>query len=140
MRCATALLLGLALLAACDRGQADVKAQELASRALRGVLAYPQSSAVEISAGEEAAQLVLTVPASVADVARWYRRVLPLNGWELKSDTENRDGTVTMYAEYQGRPLWITLRHNVGAPGTTYTLIGAFVLSDSTKKAESVRR
>jgi hypothetical protein len=134
------LLLSLALLAACDRSRATEKTEALVSRALKGVLAFPQSTPVEVSAGEEAAQFVLTAPASVAEVRAWYRKVLPMNGWELKGDGQGRDGTVSMYAEHQGRPLWITLRPNVGAPGTTYTLIGAFTLSDSTKQADSVRR
>ena len=138
MRSTAPLLLALALLStACDRSGNDAEARALAGRALRGVLAYPKSVLVTVSAGDEAAQIVLSSPSDVAEVAGWYRQALPLNGWDVKSDEAGRDGTVTMYAEKQTRPLWITLRRNVGGPGTTYTLIGAFA-TDSTK-ADSVK-
>ncbi len=134
------LVLALTLVAAgCDRPNDAEEARKLAGRALRGVLSYPQSTLVNVSAGQEAAEVVLSSPAAVPDIAAWYRRALPLNGWELKSDQAGRDGNVTMYAEHGDRPLWITLRPNVGGPGTTYTLIGALVPGDSTKPADSVR-
>jgi hypothetical protein len=127
------------LVAACDRSRDEATTRSLASRALSGVLAYPQSSLVNVSAGSEAAQIVLASPASVADVVAWYKTALPLNHWDLKSNVTGRDGVVTLYAEREARPLWITLRPNVGAPGTTYTLIGAFVEPDSAKHAEAAR-
>ena len=58
-------------------------------------------------------------------VATWYRELLRLNGWELRADAVLNDGSISIYADSGKRPLWITLRANVGAPGTTYTLIGA---------------
>jgi hypothetical protein len=136
MRRSIPLLLALALLAAgCDRGGERNAEQDraLAGRALRGVLAYPQSSLVSLSAGTEAAELAFSSPAAVAEVAQWYRQALPLNGWELRSDQTGRDGTVSMYAEQGSRPLWLTLRPNVGGPGTSYTMVGAVVEPDSAK-------
>ena len=41
------------------------------------------------------------------------------------------DGTVSIYAQKGTKPLWISLKPSVAAPGTTYTMIGATV--DSTK-------
>jgi hypothetical protein len=38
-----------------------------------------------------------------------------------------------MYAEHGQRPLWVTVRPNVGGPGSTYTMIGAIVAGDSIK-------
>ena len=128
MRRSTPLLIALLLLAAgCDRERDSEQARALAARALRGVLAYPQSSLVSLSAGNEAAELAFSSPAAVADVAQWYRRALAANGWELKSDQNGPDGTVSMYAEQGKRPLWLTLRPNVGGPGSTYTMVGAIV-------------
>jgi hypothetical protein len=38
------------------------------------------------------------------------------------------------------RPLWVTLRPNVGAAGTTYTVIGAVVAEgDSLRVADSAK-
>jgi len=66
-------------------------------------------------------------------VAAWFRQALKLNGWTLQSDLTGRDGTVTLYAEQAKRPLWITLKANVGGPGTTYTVIGGIVGGDTVK-------
>jgi hypothetical protein len=134
LRFALALALPLPLLAAgCDRERDTEQARALAARALRGVLAYPQSTLVSVSAGSDAAELAFSSPAAVADVAQWYRRALTLNGWEMKSDQTGRDGTVAMYAVQGTRPLWLTLRPNGGGPGSTYTLVGAIVAGDSIK-------
>lgn len=126
------LLLVLTTIAGCDRPDETLRARELASRVLRNVLAYPQSSVVRVSAGDDAAELVLSSPASVKEIAAWYRQMLPLNRWELRNEQERLD-TVTMYAEREGKPVWIRLYPSAGAPGTTYSLIGA-VLGDSTRR------
>lgn len=134
MRRSIPLLLALALLAAgCDRERNAAQDRALAARALRGVLAYPQSSLVSLSAGNEAAELAFSSPAAVADVAQWYRQALTLNGWDVRSDIAQGDGTVSIYAQKDKQPLWVTLRPNVGGPGTTYTLVGAVVEPDSAK-------
>jgi hypothetical protein len=134
MRRSIPLLLALALLAAgCDRERNTAQDRALAARALRGVLAYPQSSLVSLSAGNEAAELAFSSPAAVADVAQWYRQALTLNGWDVRSDIAQGDGTVSIYAQKDTQPLWVTLRPNVGGPGTTYTLVGAVVEPDSAK-------
>ena len=133
------LLLALVLVAACDRpGDTAARDRALAGRALKGALAYPKSSLVSLSAGDEAAQLVFTSMASVADVAQWYRIALQANGWEIQSDKAGQGGELTIYATQGERPIWITLRPNTGAPGTTYTLMGA-VIDDSTKAAPPAR-
>ena len=130
-------LAALALVAACDRPGNPAKTRAFAARALEGTLAYPQSTIVSISAGDEAAELVLSTPAPVEAVTAWYRSALTLNHWEIKRDTQDRNGAVTIYAERGSRPLWITLRANVGGTGTTYTLVGTVV--DSTK-TDSTKR
>ena len=131
-------LTGIVLLAGCERRNNPAQVRAHAAQALRGVLAYPQSSLLSASAGSEAAELQLSSPASVDEIAAWYRQVLPLNKWEIKSDSKNRAGTVTIYAEREKRPLWITLDPSSGGAGTTYRLVGVFNV-DSTK-ADSTRR
>jgi hypothetical protein len=128
------VLLALTVVAAgCDRDRDANQARAVAARALRGVLAYPQSTLVSLSAGNDAAEFAFSSPVAVDDVAQWYRRALAANGWELKTDQVGRDGSISMYAVQGTRPLWLTLRPNVGGPGSTYTMIGAIVEGDSIK-------
>jgi hypothetical protein len=120
----------LALVASCDRPK-EPDARQLASRALRGTLSYPRSTVVSVSAGTDAAEVTLTAGDPVDRIASWFREALPLNGWQLRNEGKGADGAVSIYAEKDGRPLWLTLRPNVGSPGTTYTLIGAIIEPDS---------
>ncbi|HYU29096.1 MAG TPA: hypothetical protein VEK83_08730 [Gemmatimonadales bacterium] len=131
---ATCFIVVFALLAACERpGDNPDETRHRAGQALSGTLAYPRSSMVSVSAGEEAAQLVMSSPDSVTTVATWFLKALPLNHWDVKRNVSDRSGTVTIYAEQNKRPLWLTLRPNVGGPGTTYTMIGV-IPTDSTKR------
>lgn len=131
---ATPLLLVVPLLVAgCERRPDPRQDRAFAARALRGVLAYPQSSVVNVSAGEEAAEVVFSTHAPMPQVAQWYRTNLPANGWEVRTDRVDRGGAVTIYAEKDKRPLWLTLRWNVGGPGTTYTMVGAVLEGDTLK-------
>ena len=120
-----------ALLLGCDRPNDPAKVRQMAGRALRGTLTYPNSSVVSIAAGDEAAELVMTSPDSVAAVANWFRQALTLNGWKITRAGRDANGVISIYAEQGERPLWLTLRPNVGGTGTTYTLIGT--ATDSTK-------
>lgn len=129
---AYSLFIVLALLGACERPGNREQSRVLAGKALSGTLAYPRSTMVSVSAGEEAAQLVMTSPDSVTVVAKWFLQALPLNKWDVRRTLDDRHGTVTIYAEQGKRPLWLTLRPNVGGAGTTYTMIGV-IPADSTK-------
>ena len=128
---------GLVLLCAavfgCERPGSPEQTRRLAGQALQGTLAYPRSTMVSVSAGEEAAQLVLSSPDSVEVVAKWFVRALGLNNWDVQRNITDKNGAVTIYAEQNKRPLWLTLRPNVGGPGTTYTMIGV-IPTDSTKR------
>jgi hypothetical protein len=119
-------------LTACERRH-EAESRAMAVRVLGGVLVYPGSALVNVASGTDAAQVQLSSPASPDAVATWYRQTLRLNGWALKSDGRLPDGAITIYAEQGKRPLWITLHATVGAPGTTYNLIGAQVVGDSVK-------
>lgn len=127
------LVVVLALLVACDRPGDQARAREAAGRALSGTLAYPKSTPVTVAAGEEAAQLTMTSPDSVAVIVTWFRKVLPLNGWIIERETAGTGGSVTLFAQKGERPLWITLRPNAGAAGSTYTMIGE-IPTDSVKR------
>lgn len=129
----------LVLVAACDRPD-QPNARQVAARALRGALSYPNSTIVSVSAGTDAAEVTLTAPDSVGRIAGWFREALTLNGWVLKNDGKGADGAVSIYAEKDGRPLWLTLKPNVGAPGTTYTLIGAVIEPDSAATPSGTRQ
>src|SRR5437764_1058271 len=104
---------------------------------LSSVLAYPQSTLAGVSAGEDAAQATFTTPAPLPRVTAWYREALRLNGWQVRTDQLMADGSIALYADSGRRPLWITLRATVGAPGTTYTLVGAILGADTTKAQRS---
>jgi hypothetical protein len=101
------------------------------SKSLHGVLVYPRSTLVDVTSGSDAAQVTLTTLDSVSVVASWFRSELNLNGWALQSDVTNGDGSIAIVAQKGSRPLWITLRPNVGGPGSTYNVIGAVVSGDS---------
>ena len=127
-----AVLALLPVVAGCERpSERAARERQLAGRILRGALAYPQSSLIQVSTGEGAAELTLATTAPLSTVLAWYREALPLNGWELRSEAREPDGALALYAQQGERPLWIRLRENVGAPGTTYSLIGAQVAGDT---------
>jgi hypothetical protein len=126
-----------ALAAACERPGEGAAAARQAAETFKGMVAYPRSSLVSTSTGGDAVQVVLTTPAPVQTVATWYRELLRLNGWELRADAVLNDGSISIYADSGKRPLWITLRTNVGAPGTTYTLIGPVPGLDTTAAQRS---
>ena len=128
------LVVVLALLVACDRPGDTGRAREAVGRALSGTLAYPQSTPVTVAAGEEAAQLTMTSPDSVAVIVAWFKNALPLNGWVIQRETAGTGGSVTLVAQKGERPLWITLRPNIGAAGSTYTMIGEIPADSAQKK------
>jgi hypothetical protein len=130
------LLLALAAAPACRRPQPP-DTQAMLRKSLHGVLVYPRSTLVDATSGTDAAQVTLTTLDSVAIVASWFRDELHLNGWALQSDVTSGDGSIAITASKGSRPLWVTLRPNVGGPGSTYTVIGAVVSSDSLSVGDS---
>ena len=124
------VLLLFAVAAGCSRPKPP-DTQAVIQKSLHGVLVYPQSTVLDATSGTDAAQVTLTTLDSVGVVAAWFRSELKLNGWGLQSDLTNGDGSIAITAQKGSRPLWITLRPNVGGPGSTYTVIGAAVSGDS---------
>jgi hypothetical protein len=125
------LLLAAVLGIACDRPPDQRQEREFAASVLHDLLAYPRSSVVSVTRGADAAQVTFSAPAPVDSVARWYRQMLRLNGWDLQNDAIMNDGSVAISAQKGQRPLWITLKATPGGAGTTYTLIGAELPQDS---------
>ena len=124
------VLLLFAVAVGCSRPKPP-DAQAVIQKSLHGVLVYPRSTVLDATSGTDAAQVTLTTLDSVGVVAAWFRSELKLNGWTLQSDLTNGDGSIAITAQKGSRPLWITLRPNVGGPGSTYTVIGAAVSGDS---------
>src|SRR5256885_7375369 len=54
------VLVTLATAVACERPGSDRTEREVAAEALKGLVTYPRSSLVSVSAGRDAAQLVLS--------------------------------------------------------------------------------
>jgi len=131
-RSALVLLSAAALLLApaCERPARGRQQRAVASRALSNMLAYPQSSVVNVAAGREAAEVTLSAPATGDEIARWYRQTLVLNGWDLTRDGRLPDGSMVIHAVKDGRPLWVTVQPGSGG-ATTYTLVGVALESDS---------
>jgi len=132
------VLLALAA-TACDRRRAP-DPRPMVQKTMRDLLVYPYSTQVSMTAGADAAQITLTSVDSAAKIARWFRQALVVNGWTLQSDVTGQDGAVSILATRGDRPVWITLRPNVGGPGTTYSMIGAMPpAADSLQRRDSVR-
>lgn len=121
---------------ACNRPKPP-DTQAILTKSLHGVLVYPLSTLVDAASGTDAAQVTLTSLDSVGKVASWFRQALTVNGWTLQSDVTNNDGSIAIQAASGNRPLWITLRPNVGGPGSTYTVIGAVVSGDTLSVSDS---
>ncbi|HXF95635.1 MAG TPA: hypothetical protein VNI61_05990 [Gemmatimonadales bacterium] len=133
----TLILAGLLLLGAgCERpSERGARERELAARVILEGLTVPGSTVVSYGAGDEAAEVVLTTGLAPAQVVAWYREAMRLNNWELRQESRAPDGSVTLYAESRDgrRPLWVRVRPNAGAAGTTYSVIGAEVARDTLK-------
>src|SRR3989442_12657068 len=117
-------LVALVLFAACERAGEGAADRELAAAALQGVLAFPGSAVVSVSAGQDAAQAAFTTPAALQNVAAWYRLNLKLNDWEIKGDQLMADGSIAIYAVRRGKPLWITLQPTCGGAGARRNPVG----------------
>lgn len=99
-------------------------------------LPLPPSAAVLSREGsEDALKIQFHSSDSPEDVANYYRNTLSQAPWTLVSDTKQADGTVALYAEQNGPPLWVTIRKADGASGSIVDLAGAKV---APKRKDSV--
>src|SRR5258706_7494017 len=99
MRRAIPLFFALALVAAgCDRDRGRDAAQDraLASRALKGALAYPGSSMVSVSAVGDAAHIDLSPPPAGHAVATLDPHALPFNLLEVHQHAPDASSDATL--------------------------------------------
>jgi len=81
----------------------------------------------------DALQLTLFSPGESDGVVEYYRGVLSKGKWRLVSDMKKPDGTVVLYAEQDGPPLWVSIWPTTDSAGTMVQLAGAVVGGDSAK-------
>jgi hypothetical protein len=95
----------------------------------------PQASLVSRSGGPDALQITLMSQSKVADVESYYRQVLTRNGWRLVNDMRDRDGSMVLFAERDGPPLWVRIKSTDDSVATLVELSGA-VMADPAKRAK----
>lgn len=87
----------------------------------------PSADILSREGGEDALKLEFRSTLAPDQIATYYRNVLSKAPWNLVGDTQQPDGTIALYAEQDGPPLWVTIRKADGATGTIVNLAGAKV-------------
>jgi hypothetical protein len=85
----------------------------------------PAPQLVSRSGSTDALQLTLRSPADVSSVTDYYRSALSKGNWRLVSDSKNRDGSIVLYAEQKGPPLWVRIWKPAEGGGSMVQLTGA---------------
>ena len=93
----------------------------------------PLATVVARSGGPDALQITFKSSFSPDSLAAYYRRVLTSGDWNLVNDDRASNGTVSLYAERDGPPLWVTIKKDPDSNGSLLTLGGAVMKRDSTK-------
>jgi hypothetical protein len=127
------LLAGLAL--ACGSEPRAPKPPELAA-AFPNLALPPDAKLVSRAGGADALQLTLESPADMDLILNYYRSVLSTGNWRLVSDIKNSDGSVALYAEQDGPPMWVRVWKPKGQLATMVQLTGAVAAKDSTKRSK----
>jgi hypothetical protein len=123
---------GMLFLAACGSEPRAPKPPGLGA-AFSNLPLPPQAELVSQAGSADALQLTLRTPAETERVVAYYRSILGGAHWRLVSDVKNPDGSVMLYAEQDGPPLWVRIWKEGGRPGTMVQLSGAVVAKDSAK-------
>jgi hypothetical protein len=97
----------------------------------------PNPELVSRAGSSDALQLTVFSPADFDQVTEFYRNVLSGQHWRLVSDKKNSDGSIVLYAEQTGPPLWVRI-WKLGDRGTMVELTGAVVDSVKPKPAGRV--
>jgi hypothetical protein len=97
----------------------------------------PAATVVSRSGGPDALQITFRSEYSPDNLAAYYRSVLTNGSWNLVNDDRATDGTVSLYAERNGPPLWVTIKKDPDSNGSLLTLGGAVMKPDSTKADSS---
>ena len=97
----------------------------------------PDPQVVSRAGSPDALQLTLFSPAKADIVTGYYRSQLSGGKWRLVSDVKRPDGSVALYAEQDGPPLWVRIWPTSDSAGTMVELAGALVGKDSVKLDQS---
>lgn len=79
----------------------------------------PDPSYVGRTGGEGALTISLRSGQPYEVVLDYYRKVLAVEPWRIRSDARDGEAGRVIYAEHGGRPLWVRLRPE----GTAWTLV-----------------
>ena len=93
----------------------------------------PNPELISQTGSADALQLTLHSPGEMDRILEYYRSILSRGNWRLVSDIKNHDGSVALYAEQSGPPMWVRIWKPKGQPGTMIQLTGAVAPKDSTK-------
>jgi hypothetical protein len=99
----------------------------------------PQPELVSQTGSADALQLTLHTPAEVGHVIEYYRNMLSQGNWRLVSDLKNPDGSIALYAEQNGPPLWARIWKPKDRPGTMVQLTGAVLAQDTAPAKQSAK-
>lgn len=105
-----------------------------ATKAFANLPLPPNPELVSKAGGSDALQLTVFSPTQFDQVTEFYRRTLSGEHWRLVSDKQNSDGSILLYAEQEGPPLWVRI-WKLGDRGTMVELTGAVVDSKTAKPA-----
>jgi hypothetical protein len=87
----------------------------------------PEARVVARAGSADALQLTLFSPTKADAVTGYYRSQLSAGKWRLVGDTKRSDGSVALYAEQDGPPLWVRIWPTSDSAGTMVELSGALV-------------
>jgi hypothetical protein len=87
----------------------------------------PNSKFVSRAGSADALQLTLFSSSKADAVTEYYRNQLSAGKWRLVSDVKTPDGSVALYAEQDGPPLWVRIWPTSDSAGTMVELAGALV-------------
>jgi hypothetical protein len=121
-------------LAACGREPRGPKTPD-ASAVFPRLPLPPDAQLVSRTGSEDALQIRLLSATSPDAVKDYYRNVLSREPWRLISDVKKSDGTVVLYAEQDGPPMWVRIWPTSDGAGTMVELSGAVVA----KEADSLK-
>jgi hypothetical protein len=110
------------------------------SEAMPNLPLPPAATVLSRSGGPDALQITFRSAYSPDSLAAYYRQVLTNGIWNLVNDDRASDGTVSLYAERNGPPLWVTIKKDPDSNGSLLTLGGAVMKPDSTKADSAKQR
>ncbi|MDQ3224221.1 MAG: hypothetical protein M3Q75_12250, partial [Gemmatimonadota bacterium] len=82
----------------------------------------PGAEFISRAGSADALQITMFSPAVAAQVTEYYRGVLSKGKWRLVGDQAKPDGSVVLYAEQDGPPLWVRIWPTTDGAGTMVEL------------------